>query len=201
MDIYSLDPDQLVKWLDTGQNRELPAEVITYLEQLELVRSMYSKYESQQVILNTMMNIFPEITRQRAVDLYHDSLNYFYSNNEVKKEAWRNIYAEKFENAALVAWEQNLMETYRRCLVSAMDARGVKDDDKNIVPPDVLDRRIVIYQMDPRKVGLERANRTELATFIDKLELNEKEKTKLRQDAGIIDVEFLEESHAEDTAE
>jgi hypothetical protein len=198
MDIYDLHPDNVVEWLDSGRSAELPAEAIIYLEQLEIVRSMYSKYESQQLILNTLMNIYPGMYRQRAVQLYTDSLNFFYANNDVKKEAWRNIYAEKFELAARAAWEMNQFETFRRCLVSAMEARGLKNQDKDAIPADILDRRIVIYQMDPRKVGLEKANRNELAAFIDKLELNDKEKIKLRQDAGIIDVDFLEESHAED---
>ncbi len=39
---------------------------------------------------------------------------------------------------------------------------------------------------------------TNWCLYFDKLELNDKEKIKLRQDAGIIDVDFLEESHAED---
>ncbi len=61
MDIYDLHPDNVVEWLDSGRSAELPAEAIIYLEQLEIVRSMYSHLKAKQLILNTYEIFTPDV--------------------------------------------------------------------------------------------------------------------------------------------
>lgn len=201
MDIFKIDLPALQKYVQTGSSLIDP-EMEAYLEKLEIVRSMYSKYKSRRFIINTLLKLFP-ICEKQAYIIFNDALNFFYANNDVRKEAWRNIYAEKFENAAQVCWEQGNMEGYRRNLESAMKARGVMEPDLPELPKDFYDKRVIIYQMDPKMVGLEKVNRVELAKMIDSFkDVSEKDKNRLYQDAGIIDVEFFEvEQDEQNTAE
>ncbi|MFZ4705389.1 MAG: hypothetical protein ACOYMF_05215 [Bacteroidales bacterium] len=189
---YRIDPDEIKEFIETGQAGNMPVEYVKYLEQMELVRSMYSKYKSRNFILNYLVETF-KFTRRRADMIYSDSVNFFYAEHKVKKEAWRNVYAEMLDNAARVAWEQNDMEKYRRCIESAAKMRGLDKEDPALLPEELLDRRTIIIQTDPERFNIPKASRSELAKFIDGLDVAEMDKHKLRQDAGIIDVEFMDE--------
>jgi hypothetical protein len=200
MEIEEIDKyEELQLWVTSGQNAALSPHLKLYLEQLEVARSLYAKYNSQQAIIKTLMATTPGISRKTAVKIVRDALNYFYADNEVKKDAWRNIYAEKLENAALVAWKDNDMETYRRCIISAAEMRGLNKDDPPKLPEELFDRRPVINVLDSRRVGVKRAPRNEIARMIDEMELTENQKDKLRKDVGIITIDFDEED-AEDQA-
>ncbi len=200
MDLLKPNIDALQEWIDTGKSDILSDKMVVYLEQLELIRSMYSKHQSQRFIIKTILKLYPDISQKHAYDLFTDSMNFFYQNSGITKEAWRNIYADKFENAAQVCWELTDMEGFRKNLESAMKARGLDIPDPEKFPEDFYDRRIVIYQMDPEKVGIKRESRSKIAELIDKMDLTDNEKDKVYQDAGIINVEFLEEHYAEDNS-
>jgi hypothetical protein len=58
------------------------------------------------------------------------------------------------------------------------------------VPAEFYDRRPVLYTMRLKDLGLPEVSRAELATFIDQLDITEREKVKVRRDAQIDDVPF-----------
>ncbi len=178
-------------YIEHGREK-IPAHLVEYIDQLELIRSFYSKYKTKAFIINHIVKVYG-VTRQHAGRLFVDALNFFYSDNQVKKEAWRNVYAEKLEYAAALAWERNEIENYRRCLQTAAEMRGLFREEPPALPDELLDRRVIIIQMDPTKLGIPKVSRSELAGFIDKLDVTAHDKHKLRQDAGIIDVEFMED--------
>lgn len=193
MDPFSPSVNQLQEWIDNGRTDLMRPDMARYIEQLDTVRSLHAKYHTQHFIIKTLQKTFPDISRTRAYELYNDSLNFFYSNNEVKKDAWRNIYAEKLEQASLACWEKNDFEGYRRCIVSAAEVRGLNMPDPEKLPEEFYDRRVIIYQMDPKKVGIPQVSRVELASFIDNLpDLSSAEKFRLQADAGIINIELFE---------
>jgi hypothetical protein len=152
---------------------------------LEVIRSMYSKYKSKKFILNAITISPYSIPKRSADKLYNDALNFFYSDNDVKKEAWCNIYAEKLETAAMVAWEQSDMETYGKLIMDAAELRGCKKEDALEKEP--FDRRPVVYLFDPKKFGLAEPNKRELAALIDGLDVGEKDKQRARRDAQLIE--------------
>ncbi|MCX6270501.1 MAG: hypothetical protein NTU44_04635 [Bacteroidetes bacterium] len=203
MDLYDKDIriEALQEWVDSGQSEELPVAMVKYIEQLELIRSLYQKYNTREYIIKYLVKVYSNISRHRANQLFNDSLNFFYSNNDIKKEAWRNIYADKFDLAAAVCWQKDDMEGYRRNNESAMKARGLDVPEPQKLPDEFYDRRVIVYQMDARKVGIERVNRYELATFIDNLDVSEQEKVKLQQDAGMITIDLFETPNAEDQSQ
>jgi hypothetical protein len=201
MDFSELKPAVLQEWVDNGKAKKMPAELAVYCEQLEVIRSLYSKYKSREFIIKTILAANPGLTREEAGTLYNDSLNFFYATNEVKKEAWRNIYAEKYENLSQICLDIHDLEGSRRNLDSAMKARGLDKPDEKKIPEEFYDRRPVIYVTDPKMFGLEKVSRPQLAKMIDAMDITEKEKVKLRQDAGIIDLNILEDTYEESYTE
>jgi hypothetical protein len=188
MDISDITYGQLQSFIATGKT-DMPENLQQYFNMLEVIRSMYSKYKSKKFILNAITISPYDIPKRSADKLYRDALNFFYSDNDVKKEAWCNIYAEKLELAAMVAWEQNDMETYGKLIMDAAELRGCKKEDA--IEKEPYDRRPVVYIFDPKKLGMPEVNKKELAAFIDNLDVPEKEKQKARRDAMLLeDAEF-----------
>ncbi|MEI6577737.1 MAG: hypothetical protein WCO63_16305 [Bacteroidota bacterium] len=197
MQTNSIDHIKLQIWIDTGKSDESPSVMIKYLDRLEMVRAMISKYETPAFIVKVLMKLNDGYCRKGALALIAESINFFYCSNDIKKEAWRNIYAEKLDNAAMVCWEDNDLEGYRKMIESAMKARRLDQPDKEDIPYDLLNQKTIIYQLDPEKMGIKKVDRTLLAEFIDKLPLEEVQKSKLRSDGGIENVSWTEEDGTE----
>ena len=110
--------------------------------------------------------------------------------NDVKTQAWANIYADRLDNMAMIATEMNDLETARRLTMDAANLRGVNKEKSDPLPDGLLDRRVIVYVMDPEKLGIPKVDRRNLAEFIDKIDITESEKLKLRRDAQVEDVAF-----------
>lgn len=165
------------------------------MELIELVRGMYSKYETKGFIVNTLMAEPYGLSRVRATRLYYDTLSFFYSDNNVKQKAWENIYATHLDNLAYYALEKDDIETARRCFLDAAKMRGVGREEKVDIPEEMLNRPVIIYSIDPAKAGIQPASRRELSDFIDNLpEISERERVRIKKDAGVIETTLFEET-------
>ncbi|MHC1707494.1 MAG: hypothetical protein AB9842_08230 [Bacteroidales bacterium] len=195
MDIDQIDINPIQALINKGEIHNLTQQQSRYLEMMETARGMYMKYKSQNFIINTLMRT-RGVTRVVAGRIFCDALNFFYMDNDVSKDAWRNIYAEKLEHAAALAWEKNEIENYRRCIVSAAEMRGLNKEDAPKLPPEIFDRRPVIYINDPVKIGIPRISKSELLKFIEELDITDMDRRKIMMDANITDVEFEEDDQS-----
>ena len=182
--------DDLKILIEKGNSANLTTLQIEFIEQIDYIRGLFLRWNSKPFIINAVRLKWPKLSRNQVVKLYNDSINFFYLDNEIKVEAWRNIYAEKLDSLATLAVEINDIEQARRCLVEAADIRGVKKDKPQQLPEHVLERQPVFYTMDVEKLGLPKINRYELAAFIDNLDLTSMEKLKLKRDSMIEDSPF-----------
>lgn len=165
-----------------------------YLELLEIVRSMYSKYQLKSAIIKTLTTPIYSLSRKQATQLYYDALNFFFADNNVKQRTWANLYADHMDRLAYYAIERDEIENARRCFKDAAVFRGVGRDEKTEIPDEMKQRPVVIYTMDPGKVGLPVANRKELAQFIDNLpEISERERVRIKREGGVTDVKLFED--------
>jgi hypothetical protein len=191
-----VDLSLLQYYIKTGKGN-FPDELVVYLELLELVRSMYSKYETKNFIITTLTNEVYGISRHKATELFHDALNFFYSDNQVKQKAWENIYANHLDNLAYLALEKDDIETARKCFLDAAKLRGVGSEQNREIPKELLSKPVIIYTLDPSDVGLPKASKKELAEFIDNLpEISERERVRLSKDAGITEVTIFDDEKA-----
>ncbi|MCX6250357.1 MAG: hypothetical protein NTX61_06360 [Bacteroidetes bacterium] len=171
--------------IEQGNSANLTSIQIDFIEQIDYVRSLHLRWNSKPFIINAVRLKWPKLARNQVVKLYNDAINFFYLDNEIKVEAWRNIYAEKLDCLAALAIEISDIEQARRCLVEAAEIRGVNKDVPQQIPEHFLNRQKVFYTMDVEKLGLPKINRYELAAFIDKLDLTSVEKLKLKRDSMI----------------
>lgn len=182
--------EQLKGLIERGEVRELPAPMVEYFEQIDYIRGLYLRWESKPFIVNAVALKWPNMNKIKIGKLYNDTMNFFYLDNDIKVEAWRNIYAERLDNLAALAAEMNDLEQARRCLVDAAEIRGVNREQQQQIPPELLDRRPVFYTIDIQRLGIPRIDRSKLANFIENLDLSEPEKMKFRKDAMVEDTPF-----------
>ncbi len=182
--------DQLQGLIERGEVRDLPAPMVEYFEQIDYIRSLYLRWQSKSFIINAVTLKWPSLNKIKISKIYNDTLNFFYLDNDIKVEAWRNIYAERLDNMAALAVEMNDLEEARRCLKDAAEIRGVNKEQPPELPPDLLDRRPVLYTMDIQKLGIPKIDRNKLASFIDSFEISEVQKQKYKKEALIEDTPF-----------
>lgn len=181
---------QLQALVEKGETSELPESIVKYYDQVEYIRTLYNKFNSKNYILSLVRLKWPEVSFYMASKLFNECLNFFNLDNSVKVEAWGNIYADRLDNMAMICTEMNDFETARRLTNDAANLRGVGKDKPAQLPEGMLDRRVILYVMDPEKLGIPKVDRRDLAEFIDKIEVTEFQKEKLRMDAQVTDVDF-----------
>lgn len=165
------------------------------MELLEIVRSMYSKYETKNFIVNTLTTDIYGLSRYQATSIYFDALNFFYADNGVKQKAWENIYANHLDNLAYLAIEKDDLDTARKCFLDAAKLRGAGNEQGREIPKEMLSKPVIIYTIEADQVGIAKADRKALAEFIDNIpEISERERVRLQRDAGITEVTLFEET-------
>lgn len=193
VDLTKVDYGLLQQAVSAGKSNALSPELNQYLDILEVARSMYSKYESKRAIINTLIAPTFGYSRYSANIIFQDAMNFFYSNNEIKKEAWRNFYADRCDELALLAIEKDQFEDARRLMKDASLYRGLFEEGKEEMSADMYKRSLTIYTMDPEDVGVVRENRLKLAQFIDALDdITEDEKGQLKRDALVDQPNFFQ---------
>jgi hypothetical protein len=194
---YSVD--DIRQLIETGEPGKLPAEVVRHFELMEITRAMYSKYETRAVIINTLMMPVYGLSRAQANRLFVDTMNFFYTNNKIKAEAWRNIYADKLEDLAAYSLALDDVPAARRCLNDAARMRGVFDDKVHEIPQEMRQRPVVIYTINPEQLGMKRANSRELAKLIDQMpDLTDQERGRIKRDASVFDFTLFDQNDEAD---
>ncbi len=187
--------DTLQDYLASGCQMELTEEELNYYNALYALVGIYRKYGKDNAVAFLMHPPF-NVERARAKRMFAEALNLFYLDDSVENDAYRNILFDNLQKAALAvlqnAENSKDMEVYGNLLVQAAKIRQLdKPDPERVKLPD--EKPIKIYDLDPASVGLEAANRYELARQIDAIgDLPEKEKTRLKRDANIEDIDFEE---------
>lgn len=191
---------QLQALVEKGEVKDLPEKLVEYFEQMDFIRSLYGKWNTKNYIINMVTLKWPLLSKYQATQLFADTLNFFYLDNQVKVEAWQNIYADRLDQMSSLAYEMNDLETARRLTMDAAKLRGVGKEKPLEIPKELYDRRPTIYFLDPKMFGIEKVDRRELADFLDNLDITEMQRGRLKRDAGIEDAyfEILEPEHTPD---
>ena len=182
--------EQLQGLIERGETKNLPARIVQFYEQVDFIRCLHNKYENKNYVVNAVILQWPKLSKHQAIQLYYETLNFFNLDNPVKVEAWANIYADRMDQMAMICYEMGDMETWRRMTMDAAKLRGVGKDKPNQIPDELLDRRPVFQTIRIEDLGLQKANRKEMAAFIDNLDITEKQKSKVKREAMIEDVPF-----------
>jgi hypothetical protein len=184
--LESLPYDKLEKYVATGDEKLLDADLRQYIDQLNTVRQAVEKYRSQDEIVRMLGVTYPELSSTHCRTLYADAINFFYSDLKVKKKAWRNLLASRLETLSILAIERDDLETARRMIQTMTDLLqlGVPDDEREgELDPLRNDARPVIYTPDPKVLNLpSKVNRVELKKLIKSFHLTKAEQEKVMRD-------------------
>jgi len=197
MEIDESKYDQLLAFIDTGAKNKLPQEMVDYVSILELIRGMHMRYDNRQAIVKFLQQPPYSLSYYQATQRYSEAINFFYLDHDIKKQAWRNLYAEKLDRAAdlviKTATSQKDIDIYKNIIYAAMEARGLSQPDQEDIPIEFFKKPIKVYTLDRTLFGHKKTDKRLLAKHIDSLDIPEANKQHARSDAMISDtVEFLE---------
>lgn len=185
---------EIAEYIENGSKSKLSDDEIEYLDILCKMNSMRKRYGLNQTIAFFTKEPY-NISLYRSKQMFEESINLFYSDEIIDKNAARNLKAEQFEQAAQLALEaaQSVkdLEVYRALLWDSYKARQLDQPDPIQVPKELYERPIKIYSLNPAQVKLPSIDRNALAAEIDALDESESNKKRWKQEALIEDVDFI----------
>lgn len=197
-EIKGVELDLLREWVENGKKAVLPAEMVEYLSHLELVRGLYLQNQTRPKIVRILSQKPYNLTKWEAEMRFNDAINFFYIQEDIKIEAWANVYAEKMERMARVMLEtmdmQDLRayETYRKYLESALEMRA-KYAKKDELPEEIYKKPFKVYTLDITELGLPAPSREQLMHDIDSFSIEETDKIRIKQEAGVLPPKIFED--------
>jgi hypothetical protein len=185
----------LQQYINTGCTADMPEEIIQYLNDLELVRGLLLRYVTKENIIKLLKAAPYNLTDYSARQRVFDAINLFYIDNEIKRDAWRGLYADRLDSIAttMLHASKSVRELKEAAMifVEAAKMRGVFDPEPESLPEALFVKPIHIYTTDIGHLGHERINRHELARMIDSYQIAEVTRQRLRQEAMVEPPQFL----------
>lgn len=80
-----------------------------------------------------------------ARQVYADSLNFFYTQDNVRPQAFANLYAEKAENWANTVFLMGNVKEAKNLLKLAAELRGCYKDQQTEIPEELLYRKARLF--------------------------------------------------------
>lgn len=187
--------DTLQDYIQGGSKSDLTDNETEYLEVLYLLNNLRRKYGKENAI-SFVQNPPLSIKYHYARRMYDESVNLFYSDDLIEKQAYRNMIFEELQAAAKVVLQTAKtpkdLEVYGDLMTKAYKAKGLDMPESPKVPEGLYKKPIKVYSLNPEQVKLPKVSRDELAELIDNLDIPEGEKVRLRQEGGVTDVNFIE---------
>lgn len=199
-DIEGLQYGILQEYLETGEASLIKdPEMVTYLEQLELVRGWHYSLNTEAKIIKALMLQYSDLKPNEAKSRYTDAINYYYCDTTIKKEAQRNMAASDLYNLYIAttrsAKEPKDYKIAADIRFKALQASGAMEDDPEQLPNHIYENPTQVFVMDPTLLGLPKANRNVLGKQIDALSITELKKARLKQHASIDAIELFPEDN------
>jgi hypothetical protein len=179
---------KLEDYIESGSINDLKTEEAIYLDALTLMNSMGRKYGRRNTVKFWTRDPW-NLQYRRASEMYDEAITFFYTDRNVEKKALRNRYADQLDEAALVvrdnAESSKDWEVYGNLIEKAARMRELDKPDPEKLDKEAYLKPVRYYSLDPESVGLPAVNRQELAKQIEALEVPERDKSRIRQEAAI----------------
>jgi hypothetical protein len=155
------------------------------------MRRKYGKENALAFIQRTPYNI----QYRRARLMYDEAINLFYADDTIERQAYRNMLFEELMSASKVvlmtAETSKDMEVYGDLVAKAYKIKGLDQQEIPKIPEEMFKKNIKVYTLNPGHIKMEKVDRNTLAERIDNMEIKEKEKDRIRQEAGVTDIDFM----------
>lgn len=185
--------EQLENYMSSGCTGELSDEEGEYLELLSRTDKLSRKYGMTSAIsfLEKHEGVSPYLAKQ----IFYEAINLFYKDIQIDIRAIRSMLMEKYMKAAelVMATAKNSkdIDVYKNILIRIEEiAKDLQVEEKPL--DESLKKPNKIYTIDPSVIGLPQGDRNEIAALIDGLKIPEKVKHRIRRDAQVIEIDFIE---------
>ena len=193
IDFDSIDMALIEQVLSTGSLDALPEAERRYYDLMELVRGLRArlKFNNKVVTKAGIIRLLKSepygLSDYMARRVYADSLNFFYTQDEVSPRAWSNFYAERLENWANLLFVQGNSRDALKYMKLAAQLRGCFDQEAPGVPEELLaQQQTIIYTTSRRDLGLPATDRRRVEQLIDAIpEVPELVRESVKEDAAI----------------
>ena len=196
--INNVGLDDLKEFLETGNPDNAPEAIVHYIELLSRVHGLtlrIDKFGSKEAVLKHLI-AFEGLSRYKASIIYNETLEYFYTDKEVSKKAWRNFYAtitdQEINFSRRIKKDTADSKRIADMVKTAAEMRGAFDEEIEEIPAELMRTPFIVYTCDAEMLGLPKVDRNRLSAQIDAYpELSEKEKVQIKREAQIIPINIF----------
>jgi len=185
----------LQDYIQSGSKESLSDDEQRYLDVLYLLNSLRRKYGKENAIafIQRPPNNIPY---RKARLMYDESQNLFYGDDGIENQSHRNSMFEGLMAAAnlILRTSKNSkdIEVYGDLITKAYKIKGLDNPEPARIPEGLYKKPIKVYSLNPGAISLPMVDRNALAERIDNLEISDLEKNRVRQEAGVDKVDFLD---------
>lgn len=194
IDFEKISPVVINRILTTGDLDCLTAEEREYFSLMEIVRGLRArmllpggdKIVTKAGIIKFLRNNY-DLSDWMARRIYDDAINFFYAESSVTPRAWANLYAEKLEKMADLAFSTGHFKEGRALMADVAKLRGCFNEPAPEIPEELLQPpTTIVYTTDAKALGAPAANRRQLEEFIDTIpEIPQLTRDRVKEDAGL----------------
>lgn len=108
IDFERVDLNQITRMLSTGDLEALPEAERAYYELMEMVRGLRARmrYNGKVItkagIIKLLKSDIYGLSDWMSRQVYADSINFFYTDENIRPEAFANLYAEKWRSGLIL---------------------------------------------------------------------------------------------------
>ena len=193
-----LDPDSwhaIQEYIGTGSRGNLDPKEQRYLDLLTLIYSLDAQYGKRNTI-RFLVSPYFSFSYEQAGRLYGESIEMFYANRGISKDAMRQKTADQLDAAFTAAF--NAASTAKdfknaaEILKMKAEVLGLNREDVKVLERRVDMKSFRVLSLSASDIGLPVANRRELAEMIDGLPISDSDRKRISMEAGIIDMDIVE---------
>ena len=201
---YNLD--DLYEWIETGRSQTAPEELFQYANLLDKIRGMMLRkdiYGNKEAIIKHLVNFDENLkgNRYKANQFYAESIEYFYTQDNISKKAWRNLYAEDLDKAydLAISLAQSTADVEKASKIKerAAKVRALDQVDPPEIPKHLFTKPNKVYTMDMNMFEIGSEDRHEAIEWIEEngKKLTAKAIDRIKQEMGASKIKlFLDEA-------
>ncbi len=186
--------ERIQEYIASGSKGDLSQKEQVYIDMLTMIYSLDGQYGKRKTIRFLTSKPF-NFSYEQASNMYAESVEMFFANRKVSKEAMRAKMADQYDTLYAMAIQNARTTKDFDIAAGILSKKGqmlqLDKDDPAVLPAENYRRQFRVLSLSPEVIGLPRANRDELARQIDGIVAPETVKKRLRVDAGIDDLDII----------
>ena len=186
--------ERIQDYIAGGSKGNLSQKEQVYIDLLTMIYSLDGQWGKRRTIKFLTSKPF-SFSYEQASNMYAESIEMFFANRKVSKEAMRAKMADQYDTLYTLAMQNARttkdFEIAAGILSSKAKVLRLDQDDPQQLPAENYSKQFRVLSLSPEVIGLPRANRDELARQIDGIVAPEAVKKRLRVDAGIDDLDIV----------